>query len=466
VYLSSIHRWFGIFNWDKVETTFGMQNDVEETPFEQLQVPAADAALLLVCVCLSTIYGVRHKAGSQMDYPLYNSVKHTFALLTCLMQPTIELMQCGALIALVEYGNGLFLSAHETLSETVAMARIFDLTPGQYVEEEASKPWTAEEEETCALWWSLFELDQYARTSPYVDRTLLTDLRLIHQDPVAEKLPYIMPAPAPNDLLPPDMVGDTSFDTFPPLRLPQSAPIRITVGNRRRSAQSAVVLHRALLWGSRWTVRDENGTVHPLTTTPSNNDMELDPSLAADTRYEEQDSLDTAIRDILVAMVNQTDKWELFCDCFSMCLSALYLLYTPALPAVEEHLKHVPPEDRRKLFTPIVGLFPTFNPTGTAPHTKECKALAAVSFSARFVSDLSMAFNKNLEIDPSRLTETVVAPAIQTCGVTLEVFLRLGDVFPDAAERFDSIWKSMAWFNKRWGMGGEFCRLCVVTRGT
>lgn len=290
----------------------------------------------------------------------------------------------------------------------------------------------------------------------------LTDPRLIHQDATAIHLPFMMPAPAPDDLLPPDVLGDPSCPASTPLRLPQSAPVRITVGNRRRSAQSAVVLHRALLWESRWTVRDEFGVAHPVTTTPGYDDMEVDPPLGADILCNEQDTLDDDIRTILGALVNQTDKWELFCDCFSMCLSALYILYMPSLPAIEEQLKHSPSKSISKLLAPSdTGLFPTLQPTGNVSHTEECKALAALNFSARFVSDLSMAFNKGLESDPGRLLETVVAPAIQTCGVSLEVFLRLGDVVPGAAERFDSIWRSMGWFAKRWGMGGEFSGLSI-----
>lgn len=445
----SIHRWLSIPNWVTIATIFGVQNDIDATTlFEQLQVPAADAALLLVCVWLSTQYVGPHKAGSQIEYPLYKAVKRTFTLLKCLMPLTIGLMQCGALITLVEYGHGLFVTAHETLSETAAMARIFGLTPEKYVEEDATRPWTVEEEEASTLWWCLFELDQYALPTLSLSaiNTHLTDRRLIHQDATAKHLPFVVPTPAADDLLPPNRVGDISCSATSPLRLPLSAPVHITVGDRPRSAQSAVVLHRALLWESRWTFRDENGTLRPLPINPSYSDMDLDPSLTTSVRDHEQDSLDAAIRAILQAMVNQTDRWEIFCDCFSMCLSAMYTLYVPSLPAVESLLDHLPPNVLSRLLLTAPD----------TPHARECKALAALNFSGRFMSDLSRAFNKGVESHPSKLAEMVVAPAIQTCGISLEVFLRLGEVVPDAREGLEGVRRAVLYFTTRWGLAGEF----------
>ena len=147
-------------------------------------------------------------------------------------------------------------------------------------------------------------------------------------------------------------------------------------------------------------------------------------------------------------MVDQTDRWELFCDCFSMCLSAMYTLHVPSLPAIEEELQdHLPPS---QLLRP---------PPPPLPNGRHSKALAALVFTTGFVSDLSRAFNRGVEDDTSsRLAEGAVAtaPAIQTCGVCLEVFLRLGDAVPRAREGFESVWRSALWFTTRWGLGGEF----------
>jgi len=220
------------------------------------------------------------------------------------------------------------------------------------------------------------------------------------------------------------------------------------VGDRRRSAQSAVALHRALLWESRWTFRDPDGIVRPLP--PAYSNTNAGPT---STRDQEQDALDASIRAILQAMVDQTDSWEVFCDCFSMCLSAMYALHVPSLPAIEELIVH------HLLPTPQLPQLPT---TPCTRHARESKALAALIFSTGFVSDLSRAFNGALEGDPSsRLAEGAVAtaPAVQTCGVCLEVFLRLGDVVPAAREGFESVWRSAEWFTTRWGLGGESFRV-------
>ncbi|KAB5539304.1 hypothetical protein GE09DRAFT_1138273 [Coniochaeta sp. 2T2.1] len=390
------------------------------------------------------------------------------------MQPSVELMQCGALICLVEYGHGVFVTAHETLAETAALARIFDLRPGKYVDEDALKPWSTEEEEACTLWWCLFELEQ-----------------LIHQDPFAKHLPFILPAPEPDDLLPPDVENADGSRPLP-LRLPQSTPAHILVENRRRSAQSAVVLHRALLWEARYSYHDADGIMHRLipTDAPSLDftfmdiDMAIDPLLQSpptlstgalldNTRTQEQNLLDDSTRALLAAMVNQTNNWELFCDCFSMCLSALYILHLPSLPSIESSLRYLGPLQLSQLLAPSPSQLhniprPT-DPDQTTPSPLSVvpipiplpptahRALAALNFAARFVSDFAYEFNKGVKSDPRRLAETVVAPAIQTIGTSLEVFLRLGDVLPDAQDRFESIWEGACWFTTRWGSGGEFC---------
>jgi hypothetical protein len=123
-----------------------------------------ELALVIVTMYLST----RHrftKAGERPMYDeLYQFVKRIVALsLLESSLPKVELIQCGALLAMYEYGHGDSLLAYRTLSEAVAAARVLGIKPGQLDDQLASPPdgsSNPEEEQRSCIWWSLFVLDQ------------------------------------------------------------------------------------------------------------------------------------------------------------------------------------------------------------------------------------------------------------------------------------------------------------------
>lgn len=120
-------------------------------------------ALLIVTMYMST----RHRAtpaGERMMFDdLYRFVKRVVAL-SCLEStlPKLELVQCGALLALYEYGHGDSFAAYRTLSETAGAARVVGVTPGHESGGSGLMYGLAsmEEEQKSGLWWALFILDQ------------------------------------------------------------------------------------------------------------------------------------------------------------------------------------------------------------------------------------------------------------------------------------------------------------------
>lgn len=121
-------------------------------------------ALLIVAMYLST----RHRSTQAGERPMYDElyqfVKRVVAL--SLLEnplPKLELVQCGALLAMYEYGHGDSLLAYRTLSEAVAAARVLGVKPGREVDGNGSTIHTIsslEEEQKSCLWWALFILDQ------------------------------------------------------------------------------------------------------------------------------------------------------------------------------------------------------------------------------------------------------------------------------------------------------------------
>ena len=173
-YFSTIHSWFSLVQQERFESRYQLPvlcdsvavnsslgpADPDVPAIEDPLVTSADAALLIVCLFLITQVASSRRPSTQIFCPLYRTIKRIFALLKCLADPTIELIQCGAFITLFEYGHGDSISAYRTLSETVALARVFDLRPGKFRQEEEILDVSPEEKECTAIWWGLFILDQ------------------------------------------------------------------------------------------------------------------------------------------------------------------------------------------------------------------------------------------------------------------------------------------------------------------
>lgn len=166
LYFQTSHYWIGIFNRAKIESTFGWTRS-SPSQLEEPRVSSPDVALLLVCIYINAVNFAHVVTGGidgRIRCPLYQSVKHKFRTLRQRSsQPSVELMQAGVLLAGYEYGHGDYVSAYSTLSDTADMASRCGISPGRYVEGQVSQHVATEEQESRAIWWGLFILEQYVK---------------------------------------------------------------------------------------------------------------------------------------------------------------------------------------------------------------------------------------------------------------------------------------------------------------
>lgn len=129
-------------------------------------VQAKELALLVVAMYLNTRLRMTDAGEQPIFDETYRTVKRLLSslLLSCVGDPgpSVERVQCGALLALYEYGHGEAAAAYQTLSQTVATARILDIKPGDISDggDDDVMMLSIEEEQSGCLWWGMFILDQ------------------------------------------------------------------------------------------------------------------------------------------------------------------------------------------------------------------------------------------------------------------------------------------------------------------
>ena len=158
-------------------------------------------ALLVVCMHLITRMRVAEPgaAPSPMFGPQYRTARRLLALMFTSSDGgtgdndaeyphTVELVQCGAILGLYEYGHGNAVAAYRTLGQTAAVASILGIRPGSVGDGDANMDvdmemdmdletdygrrsksadgldfevlCKMEREQRSGLWWGLFILDQ------------------------------------------------------------------------------------------------------------------------------------------------------------------------------------------------------------------------------------------------------------------------------------------------------------------
>ncbi|RYP19198.1 hypothetical protein DL765_003513 [Monosporascus sp. GIB2] len=401
-------------------------------------------ALLIVAMHLITRMR-RTKTGPRpMFDETYRAVKRLLALMFMAygqnQQPSIELAQCGALMSLYEYGHGQTVTAYRTLAETTAAARILGVSPpgfedpgsktgayglridrppptnatlpaGFHYEYEQDESLSRMEKELRgSLWWGLFILDQF-----------------IHKDDSANHLPFLLEAPTGATLLP-ETPPTTSLEPQP------RHPISVTVGSTamtpfQLSAKTSSLLHRALRIDKE---RDPRPDKRPLINTFAD--------------------LDSEIRQTSKALLEQIPRWETVLDCFSVLVSALFTLYLPYLPIIEQTA-----------------------PAVLAADVELSTAVAALKFACRLSTDISCRVNQHLvntgtasrrEDDPFAV---LAAPAGSTCYHVIIAFAGLSRIYPDERERCAEAiaekFESLRLFSYRWGLADEMIRQLEEERG-
>jgi hypothetical protein len=138
---------------------------VQSRPSGRAELASKELALLVVLMNLITRMRLTEVGEQHMFDETYRTVKRMFALLLIGSaygpRPTIEVVQCGALMALYEYGHGEIEMAYQTLSQTAAVSRILGISATQKEDSRFDDmPSTLQEGQRSCLWWGLFILEQ------------------------------------------------------------------------------------------------------------------------------------------------------------------------------------------------------------------------------------------------------------------------------------------------------------------
>ncbi|KAI0390421.1 hypothetical protein F5Y17DRAFT_461775 [Xylariaceae sp. FL0594] len=382
-----------------------------------------ELALLVVLMNLSIRMRLTDAGEQNMFDETYCTVKRLLAMLlmSCAdgPRPSIEVLQCGALLALYEYGHGDITTAYQTLSQTVAAARTLGISSSQKSEEGSL---TLLEEQRNCLWWGLFILEQF-----------------ILQDEAMRHLPFILESPDSTTLLPesPPLIGifpppTTSHPmptlASPPTRLPASSLLTTDVqigsqslGPFQLSAKTASLFHKALKIDKER--RKHGGGAASV--------VPLSANLAVS-------RLDMEIRATTKTLLAQSLDWETKLDCFAMMVSSLFVLYTPSLQVLE---------------------------SATAAQVRNDEdlstALMALRFACRMSSEISCKINASFSPD-APYPAVLCAPAGATCYLVILAYSSLGHIFPEErdecqkaiAEKFESL----LLFSFRWGLAEKMMR--------
>ncbi|KAI1465933.1 uncharacterized protein F4812DRAFT_89202 [Daldinia caldariorum] len=392
---------------------------------------AKTTALLIVAMYLLTRMRVTDAGEQPLFDATYRAAKRLLSsqLLACAGDPApeIELVQCGALVALYEYGHGDAVTAYRTLSQAVVTARVLGIKPGQLAEGGGGEDvvmTSVEEEQSGCLWWGMFILEQF-----------------IHQDEEARDFPFLLESPTRNTLLPetppttppPSSTGGglngtttgagagagAGFPLSPASTRHLSTNIIIGTekfGGFQLSAKTACLFHRALHIDKE---RDGRPGKMPLVSTYAD--------------------LDREIRDSTLTLLNDTLDWEAMLDCFAMLVSALFTLYMPYL-AILENSRHLGASSPASLL---------------ASSQEVSTALAALRFACKMSTDISCKLNANFGSAP-RSPVYLCAPAGATCYLVIQAYAAIRRIFPeemaecekDIEEKFESL----RLFSFRWGI--------------
>ncbi|UNI16905.1 hypothetical protein JDV02_003293 [Purpureocillium takamizusanense] len=403
LFFQTVHPWFSILRQDSFEEAVlrlqyaGVR--VDSGHVEASSSPQGDAyELLIICMHLLTTTAQARGDGDIILDPLYQNAKQRFASVSYLSDPALEWIQAGLLMSLFEFGNGKTKLAYRSLSETATLALLAGISPGQYHKDLRSE-FDEDSESRRALWWGIFILDQFS-----------------HLDPALRGLPSLFNSPDEDALLPTAsvIVDSDRLQSFV-INLPVSAPVSIALGGFQRAAQAAAVLYQAHEWERKVRQGDAGQGVSD---------------------FEE---LDGRIRALLDSMLNQCHRWEIFCDALAMCISSLFVLYTPYLPRQSR---------------------PVPQAKDATPSCDEAKAIAAVGFAVKFVGDLAVNFNSQISQTALRLAN-LAPPAPFACFLAVEhMHLVQGDM-PDSCGRRSEIFETLRTFGKRWKVAADLLDLAL-----
>ncbi|KAI1662817.1 hypothetical protein F4813DRAFT_342039 [Daldinia decipiens] len=443
MYFLCIHSWYAVIHptlfeqqvaslaavTDGSDTTAATTTTTPEHPNPNADRPAKTAALLVAAMYLLTRMRTTDAGPQPIFDETYRTVKRLLSslLLACAgdPHPDVEVVQCGALVALYEYGHGDAVTAYRTLSQAVVTARVLGIRPAQLAEGRGGDIGMmmgtgagAEEEQSGGLWWGMFILEQF-----------------IHQDENAVDFPFLLESPTRNTLLPETppttpppnstggQTGTRSGAGMPmsPPSLPRHLSTNILIGTEKfagfqLSAKTACLFHRALRIDKE---RDARPGKMPLVSTYAD--------------------LDREIRESTLTLLGETLDWEDMLDCFAMLVSALFTLYMPYLSILES--------TQRFSSAPASSL--------VASSAEISTAMAALRFACKMSTDISCKLNANFGSAP-RSPAFLCAPAGATCYLVIQAYAALRRIFPEeraeCEANIEEKFESLKLFSFRWGI--------------
>ncbi|RWA14398.1 hypothetical protein EKO27_g722 [Xylaria grammica] len=447
LYFNFIHPWYGVVHpilfYRQLPSMLGPAEphstpDMESSPFSHgtvdhqvtgqksqssttvsPELASKEFALLVVLMNLTIRMRLTDAGEQHMFDETYRTVKRILALLLMVCadgpHPTVELVQCGALMALYEYGHGEIETAYQTLSQTAAVARVLGISATQKGDSGIDDvPLTLEEEQKNCLWWGLFILEQF-----------------ILQDDAMRHLPFVFESPTRTTLLPESQIMTPTLSTSASLLPTLSSPrptlpssrlltTEVEVGSQKLgsfqlSAKAASIFHRALSV-------DKERRKWP-------NEKPLVSAFH---------ELDNEIRSATKNLLEQSLDWETKLDCFAMLIGALFVLYTPFLAILE-----------------------CSTPAAIESDTELTVALTALRFACKMSTEISCKINTDFDT-ASRSPAVLCAPAGASCYRVILAYACISRIFPEEhdacqkaiTEKFESLWL----FSFRWGFAEKMMR--------
>jgi hypothetical protein len=263
-----------------------------------------------------------------------------------------------------------------------------------------------------------------------------------------------MTEPAPDDLLPPNvcaMGSPVPLADTPSIRLPVNCSANIAQSNFPRAAQSALLLHRALVWENK-----HQQEPYPVIDVPDSSMKPPDPGTETGHVQVPADFviLGHAIRVQIEAMLEQDPGWASFCDCFAMCIAALFAMFRSSIPRVAANHVAVPSAlyaDKSRT-VPLITGSQKYQEALRLMQNCHTTALSVLSFAVGFMADMAKSFNQADEHRTER--QAMLAPAMAlTSGYSVEILLKTNGVLPDAVDNLRELWQALDAFQARWLIG-------------
>ncbi|KEY68979.1 hypothetical protein S7711_04642 [Stachybotrys chartarum IBT 7711] len=337
LYFQTIHPWLSIVHQERFASAVdGLGRN--EIPQKR------ELALLVLCMQLVTQYSepvssTTTPGTSMLTLPAYLAAKRVLGVLRGTCEPCLELIQCGILLSLFEFGHGEMRRAYMTVGDAAICAELMGLRPGKNGDMERDQAVLAEQEERRAIYWGLLIVD-----------------RLLHVECKLMWLPFRVKSPSEDDLLPTiNVIWDKQTQTRNTTiqRHTANVPPSIPLGIFQRLSQCAILLTRAI---------------------------ELDKSVPIGHAAELFSGLDVATRALIEAMVCQASRWGEYHECFSTCTCVLLLIYCRYLHTVSPNQIHP-----------------------ATSNVDVLKAIAGINSTVRIIADTTTDLNDHLSRRPDLL---------------------------------------------------------------